>query len=339
MVGDEHDRVGAGLGGVAGQVEGEVAFAAAFDPLGGVDDLGRGFRGELDEFVADLDLGGGELADGRGIRVADGSVGVGDGLDDTVGALRSLAAVLLREVAVDLGVPVLLGGGLEVLGEVLRGARIIGTVNGGDLEIRQVGIRVVGLDGLVVPVGDVALEDLRHRLGREVELVDALDVEGHGDGGDVDGELVGSLGAAGFLSGLDLVIVEVGIGAGELCVAGEELLTAGARAVGGVVDGHTGVLRGEVRGPGIHGRLLRGGADAGQGALQVAAAAGGLFTGSGLAAASREGDGADREDRSGGGEMLHLHEDAFHVCGHSSRVLDCSCSTLKISREVQGVGT
>src|SRR5699024_10105067 len=144
----------------------------------------------------------------------------------------------------------------------------------------------------VVPVRDLALEDLRDRVGGEVELVDSLDVEGHGDRGDVDGEFEGSVGSAGLLSGRDLVVVEVSVGAGELSIAGEELLTAGTRAVGGVVDGHTGVLRGEVGRPGVHGGLLGGGADAGQGALQIAVAAAGLFAGGGLAAAGRESEGA-----------------------------------------------
>ena len=131
VVGDEDDRVGTGLGGVAGEVEGEIAFVASFDLLRSVDDLGRGFGGELDELVADLDLGGVELTDGGGIRVADGTVGVRNRLDDAVGALSGLAAVLLREVSVDLGVPRLIGGGLEVLGEVLGGARVVGTVDCG----------------------------------------------------------------------------------------------------------------------------------------------------------------------------------------------------------------
>src|SRR5699024_4475878 len=117
----------------------------------------------------------------------------------------------------------------------------------------------------------------------------------------------------GLLSGRDLVVVEVGVGAGELSIAGEELLTAGTGAVGGVVDGDTGVLRGEVGRPGVHGGLLRGGADAGQGALQIAVAAAGLLACGRGSAAGRESDGADREDRCGRGEMLHLHEDAFHV--------------------------
>src|SRR5699024_5743488 len=185
VVGDEDDRVGTGFGGVAGQVEGQISFAAPFDLLRGVDDLGRRLGGELDELVADLDLGGRELADGRSVRIADGPVGVRDGLDHAVGALGGVTAVVGREVAVDLGVPGLLCRGPEVLGEVLGGARIIGAVDGGDVEIGQIGIRIVGLDRLVVPVRDLALEDLRDRVGGEVELVDSLDVEGHGDRGDV----------------------------------------------------------------------------------------------------------------------------------------------------------
>src|SRR5699024_9125768 len=94
VVGDEDDRVGTGFGGVPGQVEGQISFAAPFDLLRGVDDLGRRLGGELDELVADLDLGGRELADGRSVRIADGPVGVRDGLDHAVGALGGFTAVV-----------------------------------------------------------------------------------------------------------------------------------------------------------------------------------------------------------------------------------------------------
>src|SRR5699024_5759238 len=130
VVGDEDDRVGPGLGGVAGQVEGQISFAAPFGLLRGVDDLGRRRGGGLGGLVVDLDLGGGELADGRSVRLADGPVGGRDGLDHAVGALGGFTAVVGRDVGVDLGVPGLLCRGLEVLGEVLGGARIIGAVDG-----------------------------------------------------------------------------------------------------------------------------------------------------------------------------------------------------------------
>src|SRR5699024_881422 len=151
-------------------------------------DLGRRLGGELDELVADLDLGGRELADGRSVRIADGPVGVRDGLDHAVGALGGFTAVVGREVAVDLGVPGLLCRGAEGTGDVPGGARSFGPVDGGAFELGQIGIRIAGLDRLVVPVRDLALEVLRARVGGEVELVDSLDVEGHGDRGDVDGE-------------------------------------------------------------------------------------------------------------------------------------------------------
>src|SRR5690606_29139048 len=110
------------------------------------------------------------------------------GGDDAGGLVGSLAAVV-GPVTRHLGVPHLGRVGLEVVDEVLGGARLVGAVHGGDGELGQFDALVLLGDGRVGPLGDLALEDLRDRGGVEVEAVDPLDVEDDGDGGDVGGDL------------------------------------------------------------------------------------------------------------------------------------------------------
>src|SRR5690606_13597122 len=56
----------------------------------------------------------------------------------------------------------------QVVGEVEAGARAVGTVDHGDLRVRQRDAAVEGDDGRIVPVGDPAEEDVGQ--GRAVEL-------------------------------------------------------------------------------------------------------------------------------------------------------------------------
>src|SRR5699024_11766829 len=67
--------------------------------------------------------------------------------------------------------------------EVLGGDGVVRAVDRDDRLLGQIGIRVVLGDGRVVPAGDVAGEDAAQRLGGEVQLLDALEVEHHGDRG------------------------------------------------------------------------------------------------------------------------------------------------------------
>ena len=92
VVRDEGDRIDAGLGRRAVELERHVVLAAARRLLGHLDGLGRPLRAELDELAADLDLGDAELADLRGVGVADRALAGADRGDDAAGALGALAA-------------------------------------------------------------------------------------------------------------------------------------------------------------------------------------------------------------------------------------------------------
>ena len=125
----------------------------------------------------------------------------------------------------------------EVVGEVLRGARVVRAVHGGDGGDGQRRVGVQRGDGRVVPGRDLAVEDVGDGRGVEVQVVDALDVEDDGDRGDVDREVdgLGAGGAAGE-GARELVVVQGGVGAGEVGGTRDEALAAGARALGVVVD-------------------------------------------------------------------------------------------------------
>src|SRR5690606_3379519 len=128
-VGDEHDRVDAGLLGGAVELHDDVVLLAALLARGDVDGLGGGGGAVLDELVADLDRGGAEAGGLGGVDVADGAVAALDRRLHAGGAVAGLAAVdgpgLDRTVGP--GVGRVLG---EVLGEVLGGARVVGAVDG-----------------------------------------------------------------------------------------------------------------------------------------------------------------------------------------------------------------
>src|SRR5699024_6206657 len=228
-----------------------------------------------------------------GVGVTDCALGVGNEGDDAVGALCSLAAVLSRELLGSLVRPLGLGGLVEVVGEVLGGAGLIGAVDGGDLGVREVCLRVQLGDLWVVPLGDLASADLCCGGSVEVQLVHALEVEGDGDGGAIARELAGAVLATALLGLCDLVLVHEGIGAGAVGLTCQELLAAGTRAVRGVVDARAGVLGGEVGGPCLDSSLLGRGADTDDVAgdlLAVVAGASLLVAGGGVAATGGQGE-------------------------------------------------
>ena len=98
-----------------------------------------------DELLADLD---GDLAEALGLAVvgvADGTLDAADLLDDAGGAVGGLAVD--RERVLGLVGPRVGRGLAEVVGEVLRGARVVGAVHRGDVEVGQ-------LDAVGLLVGD-----------------------------------------------------------------------------------------------------------------------------------------------------------------------------------------
>ena len=129
------------------------------------------------------------------------------------------------------------GGRHQVLGEVLGGAGAVGAVGHHDVGGREVGAGVEGLDGGVVPLGDLALEDLGDGVGVEDEVVD-VEVVGDGDGRG-HGREVEELA---LVLGLVLVLHQA-VAAGEVDHAVLQVLAAGARPAAGVLDGDAGLLR------------------------------------------------------------------------------------------------
>src|SRR5699024_886427 len=187
---------------------------------------------------------------------------------------------------------------------------------------------VLGGDLSVVPLGDLALEDLGDGVDVQVQVVDALEVVGDGDRADDERQVPCLVAAATLGSALDLVLLERGVGAREGDLATDEVGAAGAGAGGGVGQGGTGdglaVLLAEV----VHGVLLGGCAladelagGAGQ-ALSGTSGSGALSGGGGggvgavvgVAAGDESGgaDGDDAEDGSGALEVTD-HGKAFPV--------------------------
>src|SRR5699024_3433605 len=142
-----------------------------------------------------------------------------------------------------------------------------------DRLLGQIGIRVVLGDGRVVPAGDVAGEDAAQRLGGEVQLLDALEVEHHGDRGDVDGDVEGLLAVADLGGGGQLLLVHGVVAEHEVNPAGQELITTGAGYGDDVgYDKVAALCAGQAHeglGPRGQGVLHRGGAGGGQVAGQL----------------------------------------------------------------------
>src|SRR5699024_2620761 len=158
--------------------------------------------------------------------------------------------------------PHLGGDGVEVFGEVAGGARLVGAVHRDDLEVGEFHSGVRGGDLRVVPVGDLAGEDLRDRFPLEVEVLGVeVEVVHDRDGRDVQGELE-CFGAEATLGcGGTFVLVQCGVRTGELDRAVEELFSSRARARRVVGNRAVGAF-GEPGDPGDCGVLLGGGARA-----------------------------------------------------------------------------
>ena len=150
--------------------------------------------------------------------------------------------------------------GDEVVEEA-RGPRWARAIHHADGVRRQLEATVVGRDGGVVPVGDVAHEDLGDGAARQVEVVDVatgrvLDVVHHGNrAGHVGDVLV----AAGHV-GRNAERGELGLGTGEVVPGHREAVEPVGRAGGGVVDGQA--REGGVGRPLLHGEAHVAGAGA-----------------------------------------------------------------------------
>ena len=152
----------------------------------------------------------------------------------------------------------------RVLKEVLGGAGLVGTVDHGDRGVRQVDLRVLLLDCVIVPLGDLAVEDLGDGLAIKVQVLvlagDALEVEHDGDRGNVDRDVERGAGSAHALRLGDLVIAQRGIGTGPRGGTGEEGAHASARTARVVRDLRVRILRLVAGDPCFDSCLLRGGA-------------------------------------------------------------------------------
>src|SRR5699024_6934715 len=147
-----------------------------------------------------------------------------------------------------------------------------------------------------------------------------------GDRGDVDGQVEGLFAVAHLGGGGQLLLVQGGVGAGELHLAGEELLAPGAGAGGVVGDGHIPALGLDQAAEGLGPRRLRvlhgGGAGAGEvpaelgvaagrcGALRTARAGAGVL---GAAAAGGQRETADESERGERDELVlaNVHCESF----------------------------
>src|SRR5918997_1554949 len=277
VVAHQDDRVAAGLGGVAGQLDGEVVLAPTLEPLRVLHHRGRGLGRRGHELLADADVRHPQVTGLREVGVPDGAVAAADGADDTRGALGGLAAGD-RPVAVGLVGPRPAGRGRQVLGEVLGGARLLGTVHRGDRQVGQGRLGVVRGERRVVPLRDLLVEDAGDDLGGEVELLDSLEVVDHRDRRDVVRQLEDLTTGAALLRGGQLLLVERGVGAGEVGAARDELLAATAGAHRVVVHGHAGLHTRVAGGPALHRGLLAARAGAVEGTAQLRGAAGRLAT-------------------------------------------------------------
>ncbi len=131
-----------------------------------------GLVGELYRAVAEVDLG--NLNAVAFLLVCVASLNVGDCtldgsnlVSNTGGAVCALTDSVWELLA--LVVPVT-GSGLQELLEVVRGTRLVRTEDDGDVGVRKLGSLVGSLNLFVVPLGDLALEDLCQGLGLQVDL-------------------------------------------------------------------------------------------------------------------------------------------------------------------------
>src|SRR3954453_13396763 len=258
---DEQERArGDRVGLVAGRVDrAEAQVTGDADAIAG----GRGRLERRGDVVAGLvlDVGGREVVRERVrlLDVAHAAVVLLHAGRDAVVALGARARRPLDRL-VDAGAVLPLG---RVVGEEgreeLRRARLVGAVADRDRLVGQLHAGVRRGDGRVVPLLDLAEEDVRDGLAVELEaLVDALDVVGDRDGPeharDVDGLAL-------LLRGLDLGVLHGGVRGAEVDRAGRELRDAATRADALVVDGEA-VLVLQARAPLLIDRQREGGAGA-----------------------------------------------------------------------------
>src|SRR3954454_9857837 len=241
----------------------------------------------------------------RLLDVADRAVVLLDAGGDAVVALGAGARRPLDRLVDAPAVLQLWGVGGEERGEQLGRARLVRAVADRDVGARELRARVPLGDRRVVPLRDLAEEDVGDGLAVELEaLLDAVDVVGHGDRAeharDVDRVAL-------LLGGRDLLVLHRGVGGAEVDGAGGELGDAAAGADRLVVDGRAlGVLEagrpfavdggreGRARAVdrpallgGLGGRVRR----AGAAGAAVVGAAGGEAEGEGAATGERD-DGA-----------------------------------------------
>ncbi|MCB0875882.1 MAG: hypothetical protein KDB46_06770 [Solirubrobacterales bacterium] len=126
---------------------------------------------------------------------------------------------------------------------------------------------IVGGDLRVVPVRDLLGEDPGERLRRELEALDLGEVVDDRDRRDVDRDLdqLAALVLAALVGAAELAALEGRVGPAVVGAAGDELLTAAARADRVVGDRHVGVVVLDAGDPGLLGGLL--GARTGSGDL------------------------------------------------------------------------
>ena len=119
----------------------------------------------------------------------------------------------------------------EVVGEVVRRARVVGAVDGRDLLRRQRDARVELLDRRVVPGRDLAREDLRQRRAVHVQQVlRAVEVVDHRGGREGPRDLRAAL------AGGELVARERRVAGAEVDRAARDRVDAAARADRAVLD-------------------------------------------------------------------------------------------------------
>src|SRR4051794_29132964 len=199
--------------------------------------------------------------------------------------------------------------------EELRRAGVVGAMTDRDGLVGQLRARVRGGDGRVVPLRDLAEEDVRDGLAVELEaLADALDVvgDGHGaeDARDVDGLAL-------LLGRRDLRVLHGGVRGAEVDRPGGELRDAAARADALVVDGEA-VLVLQACGP----LLVDGQRERGAGAVDRAgerlrgAARGAAAAARGARAPTARGDAeAERGDGQHGDEEVMVSHDGEACSG------------------------
>ncbi|EAW42553.1 hypothetical protein N9414_24358, partial [Nodularia spumigena CCY9414] len=176
-----------------------------------------------------LDVGVLDVADGVGQATHEGGHAFVALAACARGPVHGLAfANLFLPLGIDLG---------QVVGEAEGGARAVSAAHGSDGGVRQVHARVQGLDGLVIPLADLAQVDVAQHLAGQLELagLDALDVDHGHDAADHGGKLHQTLLSQFF-------ILERLVGGAEVHGLGFDLLDAGAGAHGLVVDLHAGGL-------------------------------------------------------------------------------------------------